>query len=188
MVRGFSRFVPFLFLGLLRAPTRNSPERVRDTIWTFPKKVGNPQFSFSQVIGCYSDGDSELIFCDSTLLLFAFIFASRCGISGDSRPAILGLVRFMIRDSMPLSSFQLWQAKCLNNRVWKPPGLASLNSTVEGACARYEVRVMELWDPSPTSLSDKWVYRQPVDPVVPDPVRQDNDKIWIFRVRSRGRT
>ena len=39
-VRGFSRFVPFLFLGLLRAPTRNSPERVRDTIWAFP--VGNP--------------------------------------------------------------------------------------------------------------------------------------------------
>ena len=32
---------PFLFLGLLRAPTRNSPERVRDTIWTFPQKVGN---------------------------------------------------------------------------------------------------------------------------------------------------
>ena len=41
MVRGFSRFVLFLFLGLLRVPTRNSPERVRDTIWTFPKKVGN---------------------------------------------------------------------------------------------------------------------------------------------------
>ena len=42
MVGGFSRFVLFLFLGLLRAPTRNSPERVRDTIWTFPeKKVGN---------------------------------------------------------------------------------------------------------------------------------------------------
>ena len=33
MVRGVSRFVLFLFLGLLRAPTRNSPERVRDTIW-----------------------------------------------------------------------------------------------------------------------------------------------------------
>ena len=41
MVRGFSRFVLFLFLGLLRAPTRNSPERVRDTIWTFPEKSGN---------------------------------------------------------------------------------------------------------------------------------------------------
>ena len=42
MVRGFSRFVPFLFLGLLRAPMRNSPERVRDTIWTFPEKSGKP--------------------------------------------------------------------------------------------------------------------------------------------------
>ena len=41
MVWGFSRLVLFLFLGLLRAPTRNSPERVRDTIWTFPEKVGN---------------------------------------------------------------------------------------------------------------------------------------------------
>ena len=38
MVRGFSRLVPFLFLSLLRAPTRNSPERVRDTIWTRPEK------------------------------------------------------------------------------------------------------------------------------------------------------
>ena len=54
MVRGFSQFALFLFLGLLRAPTRNSPERVRDTIWTFSKKSGKhpgletPRFSFSQ--------------------------------------------------------------------------------------------------------------------------------------------
>ena len=54
MVRGFSRFVLFLFLGLLRAPTNNSPERVRDTICTFPEKSGKhpgletPRFSFSQ--------------------------------------------------------------------------------------------------------------------------------------------
>ena len=54
MVQGFSRFVLFLFLGLLRAPTRNIPERVRDTIWTFPEKSGKhpgletPRFSFSQ--------------------------------------------------------------------------------------------------------------------------------------------
>ena len=54
MVRGFSRFVPFLFLSVLRAPTRNSPERVRNTIRTFPEKSGKPpgletpRFSFSQ--------------------------------------------------------------------------------------------------------------------------------------------
>ena len=30
--------------------------------------------------------------------------ASHCGISGDSWPAILGIVRFAIRDSVPLSS------------------------------------------------------------------------------------
>ena len=63
MVRGFSRFLLFLFLSLLRAPTRNSPERVRDTIWTFPEKSGKPpsletpRFSFSQeVCGPNCDG------------------------------------------------------------------------------------------------------------------------------------
>ena len=62
MVQGFSRFVPFLFLGLLRAPTRNSPERVRDTIWTFPEKSGKhpgletPRFSFSQQLGTRQQG------------------------------------------------------------------------------------------------------------------------------------
>ena len=39
-----------------------------------------------------------LYYCDSTPF-----FASRCGISGDSRPAILGIVRFAIRDSVPPS-------------------------------------------------------------------------------------
>ena len=58
-LREFSRFVLFLFLGLLTAPTRNSPERVRDTIWTFPEKSGKPpgletpRFGFSQVRGFY---------------------------------------------------------------------------------------------------------------------------------------
>ena len=55
---GFSRFVLLLSLslslGLSRAPTRNSPERVRDAIWTFPEKSGKPagmetpRFSFVQ--------------------------------------------------------------------------------------------------------------------------------------------
>ena len=38
-----------------------------------------------------------LLYCDST-----HFFASRCRIAGDSRPAILGIVRFAIRDSVPL--------------------------------------------------------------------------------------
>ena len=65
MVRGFSRFVPFLFLGLLRAPTRNSPERVRDTIWTFPEKSGKhpgletPRFSFSQISTLQESGKNQ---------------------------------------------------------------------------------------------------------------------------------
>ena len=63
---GFSRFVRglfedfpdlpfFLFLGLLTAPTRNSPERVCDKIRTFPQKSGKPhgletpRLSFSQM-------------------------------------------------------------------------------------------------------------------------------------------
>ena len=69
-VSGFSRFsrgsssdgpgifpIPFLFLGLLRAHTRNSPERVRDTIRTFSEESGNPPgleipgFGFSQYAG-----------------------------------------------------------------------------------------------------------------------------------------
>ena len=54
MARGFSRLVLFLFLGLLAAPMRNSPERVRDTIRTFPEESGKPpgletpRLSFSQ--------------------------------------------------------------------------------------------------------------------------------------------
>ena len=39
---------------------------------------------------------------NSTFLRFDSFFASRCGISGDSRPAILGIVGFAIRTSVPL--------------------------------------------------------------------------------------
>ena len=38
--RGFSRLVLFLFLSLLEAPRRKVPDRVRDTIRTFPEKSG----------------------------------------------------------------------------------------------------------------------------------------------------
>ena len=44
-----------------------------------------------------------LLYCDST-----HVFASRCGIAGDSKPAILGIVRFAIRDSVLLSSQVLY--------------------------------------------------------------------------------
>ena len=54
--------------------------------------------------GCDTDGDSESIFSDSVLLRFDSFFASRCESSGDSRPVILGIMRFVIRDSVPLSS------------------------------------------------------------------------------------
>ena len=40
-----------------------------------------------------------LLYCDST-----HFFASRRGISGDSRPAILGIMPVAIRDSVPLRS------------------------------------------------------------------------------------
>ena len=41
MVRGFSRFVTFLFLGLLRAPTRTVPKGSAKQSGPFLKKVGN---------------------------------------------------------------------------------------------------------------------------------------------------
>ena len=77
--RGWSGDFPdsslfFLFLGLLRAPTRNSPERVRDTIRTFPEKSGKhpgletPRFSFSQFLDCFDVYNVERIlvskFCE----------------------------------------------------------------------------------------------------------------------------
>ena len=55
-----------------------------------------------------------LLYCDST-----HYFASRCGISGDSGPAILGIVRFAIRDSVPLRSFGLYsQMKVCGIRIY----------------------------------------------------------------------
>ena len=61
------------------------------------------------MIGCDSDGDSESIFRDSTLLRFDSCSTSHCGVSGDSRPAILGIVHFAICDSMPLSFGQAFE-------------------------------------------------------------------------------
>ena len=54
-----------------------------------------------------------LLCCDSTHVL-----ASRCGISGDSRRTILGIVRLAIRDSVPSRcGQQIWTGlmseKCL---------------------------------------------------------------------------
>ena len=48
-----------------------------------------------------------LLYCDST-----HFFASRCRISGDSGPAILGIVRFAIRDSVPLVSSETSREVC----------------------------------------------------------------------------
>ena len=42
-----------------------------------------------------------LLYCDST-----HVCASRCGISGDFS-AILGIVRFAVRDSVPLSCLEM---------------------------------------------------------------------------------
>ena len=46
----------FLFFGLLEAPTKNIPERVRDSIRSFPEKVGKPpvwkRHGLASLIGC----------------------------------------------------------------------------------------------------------------------------------------
>ena len=84
-LRGSSRLVLFLFLGLLSAPTRNSPERVRDTIWTIPGKSGKhpgletPRFSFSQLFcryRCRLETLAEFVICSVSVLL--------CSISSNS--------------------------------------------------------------------------------------------------------
>ena len=67
MVRGFSRFVLFLFLDLLRAPARNSPERVRDTIWIFPEKSGKPPGLASPKLTAFF-----------SVFVFAFSFTDTC--------------------------------------------------------------------------------------------------------------
>ena len=114
-LRGFSRFVLFLFLGLLRAPTRNSPERVRDTIWTFPEKSGKhpgletPRFSFSQTLMHF--GLSLRWKVAGDLRFRAAISepktASFCGISGDLAPST--------RKSLAIAIVRFWCAKdCWN--------------------------------------------------------------------------
>ena len=72
MVRGFSRFALFLFLGLLRAPTRNSPERVRDTVRTFPeKKWETPGFGNTPVKLLSSKVCSQSLYLEICLQLHA---------------------------------------------------------------------------------------------------------------------
>ena len=52
------------------------------------------------LIGCDSDGDSEAILLTAIPLFFFLLLAAE--ISGDSRPAILGIVRFAVGDSEAL--------------------------------------------------------------------------------------
>ena len=47
---------------------------------------------------------SAILFFVIRFLFLLLAAESRCGISGDSRPAIVGIVRFAIRDSVPLRS------------------------------------------------------------------------------------
>ena len=62
------------------------------------------------------DFPAILLCCDSTQFS-----ASRCGISGDSRPAILGIVRFAIRDSVPLRCAR-WRLRGRHGGVEKRGG------------------------------------------------------------------
>ena len=75
MVRGYSRCVVFLFLDLSTAPMRNSPERVRDTISTFPKKtlrakgalISEPRFSTLCEMRCFPREKGKRPFQSKTL-------------------------------------------------------------------------------------------------------------------------
>ena len=57
-----------------------------------------------------------LLYCDSTHFL-----ASRYGLSGDSRPAILGIMRFAVRDSVPLSTSPLHFSRIIISVIITPP-------------------------------------------------------------------
>ena len=91
MVLGFSRFIPFLFLGLLRAPTRNSRERVRDTIWTFPEKSGKPpgletpQLSFSQKIHAHDSRPELSAFLSNFTFSNPLFFHADCLLTGETK-------------------------------------------------------------------------------------------------------
>ena len=72
--------------------------------------------------------------------------------------------------SIECSSLQHW-LKRLNEKAWRP------QPATDGGC-----RLCRHWESSPSPLQwSAWRgtprFRQPVDPVVGDPVRQDNDKI-----------
>ena len=116
MVRGFSRFVPFLFLGLLRAPTRNSPERVRDTIWTVPEKSGKhpgletPRFSFSQQCGEVFGDKFKPIFPGKIDKRFATKTSPHCSLSK--------FQNFITWNSFWDRSRSTDRLKCLPNRLF----------------------------------------------------------------------
>ena len=139
---GISRFVPFLFLGplgILRAPTRNSPERVRDTIWTFPKKSGKhpgletPRFSFSQ----------------TSLLSAGF---------GDLAPSLaIAIVRFWCAKFRMVRNFPVGACVCPPPRggPWKPLLRVSVFGMLS-ASLRFVVAIMYgymLWSCLVCSLS-----------------------------------
>ena len=133
MVRGFSRFVLFLFLGPLRAAMRNSPERVRDTIWTLPEKSGNRSRFWGRG-------------CDEAL------FSEKKGFSvkrGEAIQRMRGLVRIStgkaiqwrgsghsvnrrtLKTEKSLSSSPFRESALRETPpVWKPLGLASLKTTI----------------------------------------------------------
>ena len=116
MVQEFSRFVHFLFLGLLRAPTTNSPERVRDTIWTFPKKVGNPpvwkppglaSLNYTPSILAIAECDGKSLAIGIRSAIFRGEKHSHCGLAGDRYVcdrAIFGAVRTSTHKKCPKDS------------------------------------------------------------------------------------
>ena len=93
-----SRMKFSISLEIFNPDLRNSPQKIG--VWW----VARLKFSISL------ENFKILIFFnlwalrDSFLLRFDSFFASRCGSSGDSRPAIPGVVGFAIRDSVPLRS------------------------------------------------------------------------------------
>ena len=115
-VRRFSRFVLFLFLGPIRLfplsrpinstyeEQRNSPERVRNTIRTFPEKNGNlpgletPRFTFSLLEPCHKQES-----CDVST---SHIVKDFCGEALSSRFGSFPAIAWIQRLKQELSCFE----------------------------------------------------------------------------------
>ena len=151
--------VLFLFLGLLSAPTRNSPERVRDTIWTIPEKSGKhpgletPRFSFSQKL-------KAILSQDVFSLVAPYCAIPRDYLSDTPYCALWGFwclnMANWVRYPLPLfRAFPPWRACEVEVRYPPPP-----KRGISAILARYPMKTRQMTAIPPSAiLSRKGIAR-----------------------------